>query len=207
MATTSAAFGFRLARQPSVHGIARPFPIASGLAVNLFSGDPVKLSGTTAGEGTIDLATSDGTRSGTIAGTPVLGIFVGCEFTDSTGKPNKLAYWPTGTVASDAIAWVIEGDQNEFEVQADGTVIAGDVGTQANFSLGASPYGSTATGISNATLSATPIADDTQGQFQVMGFVEDGANTAGDAYTRVIVRIANPQLGRAGRTAQNAAGT
>lgn len=207
MSTTSAAFGFRLARQPSVHGIARRFPIASGLAVNLFEGDPVKLSGTTAGEGTIDLATSDGTRSGTIAGTPILGIFVGCEYTDSTGVPRKAAYWPTGTVSSDAFAWVIEGDQNEFEVQADGAIIKGDIGTQANWSLGASPYGSTYTGRSNAMVSATPIADDTQGGFQIIDFIEDGSNTAGDTYTRVIVRIANPQLGRAGRTAQNAAGT
>lgn len=207
MSTTSAAFGFRLARQPSVHGAARPFPIASGLAVNLFQGDPVKLSGTAAGEGTIDLATSDGTRTGTIAGTPVLGIFVGCEFTDSTGKPTKMAYWPTGTVASDAVAWVVEGDQNEFVVQGDGAIVKADIGTQCNFSLGASPYGSTATGLSNATVSATPVADDAQGQFQVIDFVEDGANTAGDTYTQVIVRIANPQLGRAGRVVQNAAGT
>lgn len=206
MSTTSAAFGFRLARQPSVHGAARPFPIASGLAVNLFSGDPVKLADTIGG-GTIDLATSDGTRSGTISNTPVLGIFVGCEYTDSTGKPTKSAYWPTGTVASDAVAWVVEGDQNEFVVQADATIAKAGIGAQANLVLGASPYGSTRTGISNAMLDATLIADDAQGQFQVIDFVEDGNNTAGDTYTQVIVRIANPQLGRAARTAQNAAGT
>jgi len=207
MSATNAPFGFRLARQPSVHGAARVFPIASGLAVNLFSGDAVKLVGTITGEGTVDLATTDGTRLGTASNVPVLGIFVGCEYTDSTGKPVKSNMWPTGTVASDAIAYVVEGDQNEFVVQADGQIILTDIGTQCNLTGFAAPGGSTATGLSLQTVSATPIADDAQGQFQIIDFVRDGANDPGDAYTQVIVRIANPQLGRAGRTAQNAAGT
>lgn len=209
MSTTNAPFGFRLARQPSVHGAARKFPIASGLAVNLFSGDAVKLTGTITAEGTIDLATTDGTRSGTVAGVPVLGIFVGCEYTDSTGKPVKANMWPTGTVASDAYAWVIEGDQNEFVVQADGAVAKTDIGTQADITLAAmqGTGGSTSTGLSLLTISATPIADDAQGQFQVVEFIEDGKNTVNDTYTMCIVRIANPQLGRAGRVVQNAAGT
>jgi hypothetical protein len=207
MSATNAPFGFRLARQPSVHGTARPFPIASGLAVNLFSGDAVKLVGTTTGEGTIDLATTDGTRTGSVSGVPVLGIFVGCEYTDSTGRPVKSNTWPTGTVSSDAVAFVIEGDQNEFVVQADGTVIQGDIGTQCDLSGFSAPGGSTMTGLSLQTVSATPIADDAQGQFQIIDFVRDGSSAPGDSFTQVIVRIANPQLGRAGRTAQNAAGT
>jgi hypothetical protein len=210
MSASNAPFGFRLARQPSVHGAARPFPIASGLAVNLFSGDAVKLSGTAAGEGTIDLATADGTRNSSVAGIPVLGIFVGCEYTDSTGKPVKTNMWPASTVATNAIAWVVEGDQNEFVVQADGAIAKADIGTQCDLTDifdGVIVGGSTMTGLSVMTVSATPIADDAQGAFQVIDFVEDGLNTAGDAYTQVIVRIANPQLGRAGRTVQNAAGT
>jgi len=206
MSTTNAPFGFRLARQPMVHGIARQFPIASGYAVTLCMGDPVKLSGTTAGEGTIDLATTDGTRTGTVSGVPVLGIFVGVEYTDSTGRPVKTNVWTTGTVAADALAWVIEGDQNEYVVQADGAVIQADIGTQTNLT-GFATAGSTTTGISIATVSATPIADDAQGQFQIIDFVKDGKNAIGDTYTQVIVRIANPQMGRAARAAQNAAGT
>lgn len=207
MSTAASAFGFRLARNPNGTAVARRFPIASGLAVNLFSGDPVKLIGTIVGEGSVDLATGAGTRAGTIAACPILGIFAGCEYTDSTGKPVKSSYWPTGTVSSDAVALVYEGGQNEFEVMADGAIAKLDIGSQADWSMGASPYGSTYTGISNATISATPAADDAQGGFQIIDFVEDGSNTAGDTYTRVIVRIANPQLGLASRTAQNAAGT
>lgn len=207
MSTTSAPFGFRLARQPSVHGAARKFPIASGYAVNLFSGDPVSLAGTATGEGTIEIATLDGSRTGTAAAMPILGIFVGCEYTDSDGKPVKAAYWPTGTVSSDAYAWVIEGDQNEFIVQADGAIASSDIGTQCDWVNGSSPYGSTKTGRSYVMVSATPTSSGSQGGFQIVEFVEDGSNTAGDTYTQVIVRIANPQLGRAGRVALNDAGT
>jgi hypothetical protein len=110
-------------------------------------------------------------------------------------------------VSSDAVAWVIEGDQNEFVVQADGAIAAADIGTQCDLTGFGAPGGSTMTGLSLQTVSATPVADDAQGQFQVVEFVKDGSNAAGDTYTQVIVRIANPQLGRAGRTVQNAAGT
>ena len=206
MSATNAPFGFRLARQPSVHGIPRQFPIASGLAVNLFAGDAVKLADTIGG-GTIDLATTDGTRTGTASGVPVLGIFVGCEYTNSEGKLVKANMWPTGTVSSDAIAWVVEGDQNEFIVQADGTIALNDVGSQCDLTGFSAPGGSTMTGLSLQTVSASPVADDAQGQFQILEFVKDGSNAVGDAYTQVVVRIANPQMGRAARTAQNAAGT
>lgn len=210
MSTTSAAFGFRLARQPSVHAVPRRFPIASGYAANIFNGDPVSLAGTATGEGTIELSTLDGSRTGTIAAMPILGIFVGCEYIDSTGKPVKSPYWPSGTAQlSGTTAWaiVIEGDQNEFEVQANGAIALSDIGTQCDWVNGASPYGSTSTGLSLAMVSATPTASASQGGFQIVDFVEDGNNTAGDTYTRVIVRIANPQLGRAGRVALNDAGT
>lgn len=214
MSTTSAPFGFRLARQPSVHGTPRPFPLLSGYAVTLQHGDPVNLLGTigtTSNGGTVGLATTDQTRSGTVSGVPVLGIFVGCEYTDSDGKPVKDRQWTASTATKDsanAIAWVIEGDQNEFVVQADGAIGTIEIGAQYDM-IGFAAAGSSYTKTSATMLNTTtgPLADDAQGQFQVIEFVEDGSNTAGDTYTQVIVRIANPQLGRAARTAQNAAGT
>ena len=208
--TLTSGFGFRLARQPSVHATPRRFPIASGYAVDIFSGDPVSLAGTVTAEGTIELSTLTGARTGTIAAMPILGIFLGCEYTDSTGKPVKSPYWPSGTAQlSGTTAWAIvaEGDQNEFECYANGAIALSDIGSQADWANGASPYGSTSTGISGAFISATPTASGSQGGFQIIDFVEDASNTAGDAYTRVIVRIANPQLGRAGRVALNDAGT
>lgn len=207
MSAMNAPFGFICARS-TVGGqsFARAFTIASAYAVNLFKGDPVKLTDTIGG-GSIDLATTDGTRTGTVSNVPVLGIFAGCEYTDAQGKRQVSAYWPASTVATDIVAWVYEGDANEFVVQADGAVAALDVGSQADWTGFTAPGGSTVTGMSLATISATPIADDAQGAFQIMEIERSPDNAAADAFTKVIVRIANPQLGRAARTAQNAAGT
>jgi hypothetical protein len=52
-----------------------------------------------------------------------------------------------------------------------------------------------------------PIGDGSAGQFQLLGFVEDGKNSQADSYPLCIVRIAAPQMGRATRVAENAAGT
>jgi len=211
MSATSAPFGFRISANTGYECNPRPFPILSGLAVTLQQGDAVNLLGTigTAGNGgTIGLATTDGTRAGTVAGVVALGIFVGCEYTDTSGRPVKDKTWVTGTATKDAknaIAWVIEGVANEFIVQADGAVGTIEVGAQ--FDL----IGHAAAGvlISAQMLNTTtgPLGDDVQGQFQLLSFVEDGANTQADAFPLCVVRIANPQLGRAGRVAQNAAGT
>lgn len=211
MSTVSGGYGFIAARSKAGgQSFARKFQIASGYAVNLFKGDPVKLSGTTTGEGVIDLATTDGTRTGTVSGVPILGIFAGCEYVDTNGKPNVSPYWPASTTVLSGtvpLAWVYEGDLNEFRVKGDGAIILTDQGTQADWTGFAAPGGSTLTGMSSATISATPIADDAQGGFTVLEFVEGPDATAGDAFTEVWVAIANPQLGRAPRTAQNAAGT
>ena len=86
MSSTSAAFGFR----PSYHnsGMIRPkaYTITSTYAANIFNGDPVKLTD----NGVIQLGTSDGTRTGTVDGIALLGIFAGVEYNDASGKPGVL---------------------------------------------------------------------------------------------------------------------
>jgi len=79
------------------------YPIASGLAVNIAAGDIVNLvdNGTST---TITKQTGTGDTSTDIA---MLGVFVGCTYTDpSTGQITFNNMWPTGTVASDALAYV-----------------------------------------------------------------------------------------------------
>ena len=211
MSATSAPFGFRLARQPMVHGVARPFPLLSGYAVTLQPGDAVNLLGTigtTSNGGTVGLATTDQTRTGTVSGVPVLGIFVGVEYTDTAGRPVKDSTWTASTATLDsanAIAWVIEGDQNEFVVQADGAIGTIEIGAMYDM-IG---FAAAGTKFSAQMLNTTtgPLADEATGQFQLLGFVEDAKNSQADTYPQCIVRIANPQMGRAARTAQNAAGT
>lgn len=77
-------------------GQTREIPIASGYNTNLLNGDVVKLN-------------SDGTivkDTGTTTATPV-GVFLGVSYTNPSTKQKLFAqYWPAGTVASDAVAYV-----------------------------------------------------------------------------------------------------
>ena len=139
------------------------------------------------------MATSDGSRIGTVADVALLGIFAGCVYTDATGKPNWSPMWPGGTVATDIKAYVYDDPENVYVVQADGPVAATAVGDQANLVGFAAPGGSTATGRSLAGLDATLIGVGDQAQFRIVGIDRSVDNAAGDAYTKVLVQVAQHQ--------------
>jgi hypothetical protein len=103
-------------------GSTRMIPIASGYSSSLFYGQIVQLSGGTLIAGSYTPATNPTT---VIAGT--IGVFVGCQYTNpSTLQPIQSQYWPTGTIANDAIAYVIDDPRTVFKVA---------VGSQATSTL------------------------------------------------------------------------
>lgn len=109
-------------------GSTRMIPIAAGYASNLFYGDIVQLSGGTAIAGAYTPASSPTTP---IAGT--IGVFVGCEYTQPvTGQKLRAQYWPSGTLAQDAVAYVIDDPRTVFRVA---------VGSQATSTLSATSSG------------------------------------------------------------------
>lgn len=120
-------------------GQTREIPIASGYNTDILNGDVVKLS-------------SDGTivkDTGTTTATPV-GVFLGVSYTNPSTKQKLFAqYWPAGTVASDAQAYVQDDpDLLMKAVAVSGTTVvtyAGEamVGLNAAFVQNA---GSTTTG-------------------------------------------------------------
>lgn len=185
MSSTSAPFGFR----PSYHnsGQMRPkaYTIASTYAANIFSGDPVKLTD----NGVVQLGTSDGTRTGTVDGISLLGIFAGCQYLDSSGKPTISPFWPTGVTGTEIVAWVYDDPETLFDVQytnpSSGTTVQTAVGEECDWSV-ASPGGSTRTGLSNCQLTAIQA---TSGQFQITGFAYSIFDSITDAYVQVTVRI------------------
>ena len=185
MSSTSAPFGFR----PSYHnsGQMRPkaYTIASTYAANIFSGDPVKLTD----NGVIQLGTSDGTRSGTVDGITLLGIFAGCQYNDASGKPTISPFWPTGATGTEIVAWVYDDPETLFDVQytnpSAGTTVQTAVGEECDWTV-ASPGGSTQTGLSNCQLTAIQA---TSGQFQITGFANSIFESLTDAYVQVTVRI------------------
>lgn len=185
MSSTSAPFGFR----PSFHnsGQMRPkaYVIASGYGVNIFSGDPVKLTD----NGVVQLGTSDGTRSGTVAGINLLGIFAGVQYRDSNSRPVVSNYWPASTTGTEIQCYVYDDPETLFDVQYNnpsaGTTVQTAVGEECDWVV-ASPGGSTQTGLSSAYLG---VIESGSGQFQITGFGYGPDNELTDAYVVATVRI------------------
>ena len=125
------------------------------------------------------------------AGDQALGVFRGCQYTNSNGEVIFSAYWPSGTVASDAVAFVVDDPNALFEIQsaATGSVVQTVVGNNADIVY---TSGSTKTGISAVEISGTTAA--TSAQLRIVGFSGDpDNNTLGtgsqSANVNMIVKI------------------
>lgn len=190
MASSAKPYGFKpinlIGGQPYA-GSTRQIKIASGYAANIYNGSIVAI---VAG-GTIEIVTTNGDNSTTFpAGT--IGVFVGCSYTDPSTKQKVYAqYWPTGTVASDAVAYVVDDPDCLFQVQADGAVTQADLGQNTHLAaVQSTSTGSTVTGNSNTAVTATTGTTATWA-FRIVDFVEGPDSTVGDAYTDLIVKF-NP---------------
>jgi hypothetical protein len=154
-------------------GSTRQLKIASGYAANIFAGDVVKLVST----GVIEK------DAGTTTATPV-GVFVGCQFTNPSTKQIQFQqYWPTGTVAADAVAFVLDDPDVLFKVAAvsSGTTIAfyGQTVVGTNVSL-VQNAGSTTTGNSAVAIDGSSAATTASLPIRIIAGVPDSANTSGD---------------------------
>lgn len=157
-------------------GSTRLLKIASGYAANIFYGDVVKMVST----GTIEKDT--GTT--TVAANGVAGIFLGCTYTDpSTKQPRWSQYWPTGTVASDAQAYVADDPDVLFKVAAvsSGTTVAfyGQTVIGTNVAL-VQNSGSTITGDSAVGIDGTSAAATVSLPIRIVAGVPDTANASGE---------------------------
>ena len=185
MSATAAPYGLRpvnlIGGQPYA-GSTRLIKIASGYAANLFFGQPVRV----AADGTIQAATV----TTTAPATGVTGVFVGCTYTDPNLKYKVFKqYWPTGTVASDAFAYVVDDPDVVFQVQADGSVAQTALGD--NVALNASS-GDTGTGNSTTSVVYNSVATTSSLPLRIVGFVESTTSTVGDAYTDLLVKWNSP---------------
>ena len=190
MASSATPYGLKavnlIGGQPYA-GSTRQIKIASGYGTNIFNGSVVSI---VAG-GTIEIVTTNGDNStGFPAGT--IGIFVGCRYTDpSTSQLTFNQYWPTGTVASDAMAYIVDDPDVVFQIQADGAVTQADLGQNTHLAaVQSTSTGSTTTG--NSTSAATSTTNTTSGwAFRIVDFVAAPGSSIGDAYTDLLVKF-NP---------------
>jgi hypothetical protein len=145
--------------------------------------------------GTIQIVTTNGDpASGAAFPAGTIGVFVGCTFTNPSTKQKQFSqFWPTGTVASDALAYVVDDDRAIFQVQSAGQLVAADLGANVFLSaVQSTTTGSTINGNSTTSVVATAGVITTTAAFRIVGFVDMvGFSTVGDAYTDVLVKF-NP---------------
>tara|TARA_R110000751_G_scaffold69420_2_gene140969 strand:- start:2355 stop:2909 length:555 start_codon:yes stop_codon:yes gene_type:complete len=142
MANADAAFGFSPTRHLSASGSVRTnkYTITSTTAENIFNGDLV-------------IITADGVLTPHTA-TEVnnIGVFGGVSYTASDGSYVYSDYWPTGTTATEIIAYIYDDPYIVFKCQSAGSTAQTNIGNCCDVVAGA---GSTTSGQSGFELNGT----------------------------------------------------
>lgn len=168
------------------------YPIASGYATNLFSGDPITLL-------------SNGTIGIGVAGSAIVGVFMGCFYQDSTGNWQYSQYWtantatwnPGGSGNVNAQAFVVDDPNVLFDIQCVGTgaitnsantIKQADINYNYNFHSG---NGSTGSGQSGFYLDMTTQATTSTLNLKLVRLSPNITNAFGVLYNNGLVRINN----------------
>jgi len=160
------------------NGAFSEYLIANAYNTAIYTGDFVKMTAT----GYVELAA---------AGNTILGVFAGCDYRDSNGKPVFSPYWPASTStfnSEGAKARVIDAPDVIFEMQMDSdsaTPSQADVGTNADFI--ATHTGLTTTGLSREEVDTSTCTTATA-NLRVLRFVPRPDNEVGN-YAKVEVLI------------------
>lgn len=188
MASSAAPYGLKpvnlVGGQPYA-GSTRQIKIASGYAANIYNGSVVSV----VAAGTLEIVDEVGTNAAPfVAGT--VGVFVGCSYTDPNTKQKLFSqYWPSGTVASDAVGYVVDDPDVVFQIQADDTLGQNALGI--NIPVVNPTAGSTTTGNSTMAADASAIATTATVAFKIVDFVNSPTSSVGDAKTDILVKF-NP---------------
>lgn len=183
MAATATPYGlipYELAGG-ALRNAARKFPIGANNTNAIYFGSAVSLN---SGVITVIGATPTTTRN---TNTPV-GVFVGCEYMDATGRPTWAQYLPANATTAgftNIYVYVVDDPRVVFKVQANGAVATTALGLNAP--LTNVTAGSTTTGNSTCALIAASAASTNTLAVKIIGFVESVYSTAGDAYTDCLV--------------------
>ena len=196
MASTASPYGFKAVNELGglpYAGSTRSVPLnPAGYASNIYNGSLVYVAST----GYLQIASATGADAGTngfptgTANTGVLGVFVGCSYTNTQGQTVYAQYYPAN--ALNGIAFVVDDDRAVFQVQAAGTVGQDALGANVFLTAGTITTGSTTTGNSNTSVVAGASAITATAAFRVIGFVNmQGFSTVGDNFTDILVKF-NP---------------
>ena len=188
MATTASPYGLKAVNHiggTPYAGSTRLLPIASGYATNIYNGSVVAI----VAAGTIEVVTDLGNNADQFPD-GVIGVFVGCTYTDpNLGTVVFRNNFPTGTVADDIQAYIVDDPDVIFMAQADGAVTQADLGQNTNFAaVQSTTTGDTTTGNSNSAVSSTTATTNTIA-FRIVDFVDSPTSTVGDAFTDLLIKF------------------
>jgi len=188
MSATSAPFGLRPAYFPT--GLERAQALANGITSGygtaILKGQAVQYS---PNAGVILPVLDTTTNSGLVSG-----AFAGVEWTDTTGRRRVSNYWPASTafIAGSCVAYFYNDQQIVYEIQTDATMAQTAIGNEANLSNFTA--GSTTTGLSQMTLSASLAGSGSAAQFRIVDLAPYPDNNWGDPYVIVRVQVSKPQF-------------
>jgi hypothetical protein len=189
--TVSAPYGLQPLNR--VDGIAyagaiRQYPITAAYGTAIYNGDVVKL----VVGGTVEKSAV----ASNVEATPTLGVFMGCQYVNSSGQTVQAQYYPTGV--NNAIAYVVVDPQAAFKVAVTTTgntsvvtsVTRAVVGTNIGAAAGT---GSNTTGDSGLSVVSGSAANTAVLPFRVIDVVPETAINA-THFAEVIVKMNQPQL-------------
>ena len=191
MALTAAPYGLKPVKRADgmpYAGATSQFLIdPAGEATNLFYGQVVILGA----DGYIALSTATGADIGNNnlggANLGAIGVFVGCEYVNSSGQLVQAQYYPTGTSNGDAIkAYVVDDPNVLFQVQADGAMDQSEIGANTFFAA----VQSTTTG-STTTVNSTSAVDATSQTAAAAFRIVSAVSPISDAFPDLLVKF-NP---------------
>lgn len=129
------------------------YRIASGTATAIFQGDTVTFSATGGGGS----ASTGFIIKHTPGDANILGVFIGCNYTDPVSKKTVFRnFYPGGIAADDIVAFVVDDPFAQFLVQASGIAAATAIGRNAD--LVQTVAGNTTTGVSGLELNTATLA-------------------------------------------------
>ena len=187
MATTAAPYGLRPVKRadgmPYAGAVTHYLIDPAGVANNIFYGSIVQLTAA----GYIELA--DGTGKDVTTnnfggnGIGAAGVFVGCEYVNSSGQTVQAQYYPSGTTGV-VKAYIVDDPNVLFQAQLDAVSGQDDLGTITGFpaAQNATTSGSTVTGNSTMALDAT--VPTTVGGLLICGFVSPTTDTYPDVLVK-----------------------
>ncbi len=182
MANVVEQYGLKPVRQlngsPFINAQNR-YRIAANYGTAIFQGDLVT-----------PLASGQITRYVANTSNPVVGVFNGCFYTDpTTQKPTFSNFYPQSTNASDIVAFVIDGPDSVFEVNADDVFAVADI--FKNYSVN-NATGSTQTGISLVQLDVAESGTAGTYVVQAIDISQDpNNNDVATSNANIMVRINN----------------